>query len=128
MKTKTLVSLLCAGGLTAALATAGFAGPSPQFAPQKKSVAQPVTVQAAPAIKAVAVAAMPTTTCAMCQTVPVTEFVPVNTSGKWAPQTRVIGTRHTCGGCAGAVVESRGNVRDTMIRTACATAGMKCCS
>ncbi|HVS51624.1 MAG TPA: hypothetical protein VHD62_04655 [Opitutaceae bacterium] len=105
--------------------TFAVAGPGPQFWQNSNK-----TSSAAPGASVAKSDAGSPAVCGGCKTEAVREFVSTLPNGKGTPRWTAVGTKHTCGGCAGAIATIRGRVTDTMDRSAsaCARSAMVCCN
>jgi hypothetical protein len=77
-----------------------------------------------------AASAVPVMSCKNCKTEVVTEFSATNPSGKYSPRYRIVGSRHTCATCEGAITVVRGQTTNEMKANCpvCAKADTSCCS
>jgi len=100
--------------LVAGLTSSAIAGPSPQFWQQQEQL----RAQNAAKAKAAAVAGKPVDAsamvCASCKTTAVREFHAGNAGGKVPARDEVVGSKHTCSACGGAVTTVRGNTTNDM--------------
>ena len=94
-------------------AAAVFAGPGPQY--WNRPAAKPLKSEAPTAAK-----------CEGCKTTPIWGPSDRSPAGKGAPSARVIGTKHECARCAGAVASEHGKAKDSMTRDALC-GSMLCC-
>jgi len=105
--------------LTFGLSSSALAGPSPQFWAQH-NVRQ--TESAKPA-------AIPAMACPSCKTTDIREFHPSAAGGKVSARNDLVGTKHECALCGGALTVVRGVTRNTMKSNCptCAKAAPGCC-
>ena len=108
-------------GLLLALAVAGsaYAGPGFQYSQSARKPASQPSVAAAAA----------TTACPACKDTIVTAISATNTSGKWAPHTAAVGSKHECSMCGGAITTTGGKTTTDMTANCpmCANAKPSCC-
>lgn len=106
--------------LALSLACSAYAGPGFQYWQSTgKSIAQP----SAPAVTA------PAMGCNACNDTVVTAISATNTSGKLAPHSVTVGSKHECSMCGGAITTSGGKTTTAMTANCpvCANAKPSCC-
>ena len=112
--------------LAIGFASSTFAGPSPQFwAQQEKNRADNAkkSESAKPAIT-------PAMTCAACKTTEVREDYPSGARGMITQSHDLVGTKHSCATCGGAITVVRGTTTNDMKGNCpiCAKAAPGCCN
>ncbi len=100
--------------LVAGLTSSAIAGPGPQFWQQQDKIRAENAAKAKAAAQAAKPAETPAMACANCKTTKVEEFSGTNGPGRFAPHYTVIGTKHECASCGGAVTTVRGNATNDM--------------
>ena len=111
--------------LAVGLSSSAFAGPGPQFwAQQTRNQAE-----AAKNREAEKPANPPAMACASCQTTDVREFHPGNAGGKVPARNDLVGTKHECAMCGGAIAVIRGVTTNDMKSNCptCAKSAPGCC-
>ena len=112
-------ALVLAAALLGAFATAGFAGPGPQYwvKPAKPSAPDAKTATATPAAA----------TCSACKTTNTVVVHDRGPAGQGVPGTAIAASKHECARCAGTIVAANNAVKDTMKRDAASCAVIACC-
>jgi hypothetical protein len=123
MKTRylltTSVAILASGLFTAAT----LAGPGPQYWNMMEKIR---AENAAKARTPVTMESHPSGTCDGCKTSPIVVTSDRGPAGKGIYNSKIVGQRHTCTGCAGTITTEKGNPKTSMIyATGCAT--LACC-
>jgi hypothetical protein len=107
---KNIIGFSAMLALAIGFTTSMFAGPGPQFwAQQAKNRAD--LAQKAEAAKP---AATPAMACASCQTTDIREFHPEGAGGKVPARSDLVGTKHECAMCGGAITVVRGVTTNDM--------------
>ena len=119
--------------LVAGLTSSAIAGPGPQFWQQQEQMRAQNAAKAKAAAQAAKPADTPAMACAACTTTAVREFHAGNAGGKVPARDEVVGSKHTCTACGGAVTTVHGNTTNDMkancpICAKAKAAGAACCT
>jgi hypothetical protein len=129
---KSIISRSTAGrslGLLLSLFIAGtaYAGPSAQQLDQLQRQRDQNDAYAPAAAPAASTAKM---ACSKCTTQPVRQFSSTNSSGRLAVHSTVVGAKHSCDNCGGAMTTINGRTSKQMMDDCpvCAKANPTCCT
>jgi hypothetical protein len=111
MKTQTLLRTLVGISASGLLAAAAFAGPGPQFWNRPAATSAPKPDAPKTEVPA-------TAKCDGCKTTPIWVFNDRGPAGKGTPAARVVGKKHECVRCTGALANESGKVKNNMAHNA----------